>query len=132
MDCRCGGLSSLSHINRMPDSFFQSDKKRKRNPIGSSSSTRASQKPKGKYVSNSKARSRDEDLSSASGDEPLDIDTMDFRAGRSTIPVVDDECNNENETAAEKRVRLAKGYLAKLRDEVEAGEVSLLANYRYH
>ena len=49
---------------------------------------------------------------------------MDFRAGREEIPLSDGEAVDENETAAEKRVRLAKGYLAKVREDLEAGEFS--------
>lgn len=46
---------------------------------------------------------------------------MDFRANRGEITLSDDEVVDENETAAEKRVRLAKGYLAKVRQDMEAG-----------
>lgn len=46
---------------------------------------------------------------------------MDFRAGREEVAQGDDEVVDENETAAEKRVRLAKGYLAKVRRDMEAG-----------
>jgi ribosomal RNA-processing protein 9 len=47
---------------------------------------------------------------------------MDFRAGRGGEDIhSDEELIDENETAAEKRVRMAKGYLAKVRQEV-AGE----------
>jgi ribosomal RNA-processing protein 9 len=47
---------------------------------------------------------------------------MDFRAGRGEVAQSDDELIDQNETAAEKRVRLAKGYLNKVREEMEAGE----------
>jgi ribosomal RNA-processing protein 9 len=50
---------------------------------------------------------------------------MDFRAGREDGPRDDEDVVNENETAAEKRVRLARGYLAKVREEVEAGGLSV-------
>lgn len=33
----------------------------------------------------------------------------------------DEELVDENETAAEKRIRLAKGYLAKVREDLETG-----------
>ena len=46
---------------------------------------------------------------------------MDFRAGREDGPLSDGEIIDENETAAEKRVRLAKSYLAKVKQDLEAG-----------
>jgi ribosomal RNA-processing protein 9 len=51
----------------------------------------------------------------------MDMDTLDFRAGRQDGPRDDVDIVDENETAAEKRIRLARGYLAKVREEVEAG-----------
>ena len=104
----------------MPDSFFQTDKKRKRR-LPSSSTARPRKVVPSKPISKSKSKSRDEDLSSDSGGEPLDIDTMDFRAGREEAPIGDEEYVDKNETAGEKRVRLAKGYLARVRNEVEEG-----------
>lgn len=50
---------------------------------------------------------------------------MDFRAGREDVPLSDEEAIDEYETAAEKRVRLAKGYLNKVREDLEAGAFSL-------
>lgn len=38
----------------------------------------------------------------------------------------DDELIDANETAAEKRIRLAKGYLAQVQAKVEAGKPGLL------
>lgn len=100
----------------MPDSFFQSDKKRKRSKPGRSGpSTRA--KPV-------KRQERDENLSSdAEGEgQHVDLDDMDYRAGRGgEDQLSDEELIDENETAAEKRVRMAKGYLAKVRKEIEEG-----------
>ena len=115
----------------MPDSFFQSDKKRKRSRPGPS-------RPKGPSDRSSKpaprSKPRDEDLSSdEEGREgPIDLDTMDFRAGREDVPMGDEEYVDENETAGEKRVRLAKGYLARVRDEVEAGESAGWTEMRGH
>lgn len=101
----------------MPDPFFQSQKKRKRNNRSGPSASRQQ-----------KHQNNDEDLSSdAEGDNgPVDIDLMDFREGREDVAMSDEEYIDENETAAEKRVRLAKGYLARIQDEVEAGEILLL------
>lgn len=47
---------------------------------------------------------------------------MDFREGRGEAPMSDDELIDANETAAEKRIRLAKGYLARVKEKVEAGQ----------
>ena len=107
----------------MPDSFFQSDKKRKRSRPGPS---RLKGPPDRSSKPVPRSKPRDEDLSSdEEGREgPIDLDTMDFRAGREDVPLGDEEYVDENETAGEKRVRLAKGYLARVRDEVEAGESS--------
>jgi ribosomal RNA-processing protein 9 len=169
----------------MPDSFFQSDKKRKRpdrsgggGDTGSSSrgrggSSRGSERGRGsggrgssrggrggrgggdsgggsydkpfrpaaygkgqkvqgqaKYAADRKSRAegrsggRDENLSSdAEGDDGGEVDDMDFTADQNRDRG-DEEVIDENETGAEKRVRLARGYLRKVQDEVEAG--------RYH
>lgn len=42
----------------------------------------------------------------------------------------DEELVDENETAAEKRVRLAKGYLAKVREDMETGELCVVQRDR--
>lgn len=105
----------------MPDSFFQSDKKRKR-PARAGPST--SRRGGGTRKPQRQARKEDnESISSGSSDERLDVDTFDFRANREDDDLSDDGIVDENETAAEKRVRLAKGYLAKVRGELEAGEM---------
>ncbi len=110
---------------KMPDSFFQSDKKRKRTRPGSwSGTTRRPQLHKAPIKPSFKPR--DEDLSSESGGEPIDLGTIDFREGRGEAPREDEDYVDENETAAEKRVRLAKGYLARVRDEVEAGKWEII------
>ncbi|WVQ79836.1 hypothetical protein IAT38_001936 [Cryptococcus sp. DSM 104549] len=112
----------------MPDPFFQSDKKRKRNnrpgpsPADKAAHPRNPNYGKGQKNRGSRHTKRDEDLSSDAEGEggAMDIDLMDFRKGREDVAMSDEEYIDENETAAEKRVRLAKGYLAKVRDEVEA------------
>ncbi|GFZ51616.1 hypothetical protein JCM24511_09383 [Saitozyma sp. JCM 24511] len=122
----------------MPDSFFQSDKKRKRpsrpgSTPGSGPSKQPyekpyrpaaygkGQKPKGR---SSRQSARDEDLSSDAEGEGggVDLDDMDFRRGRNDDAMSDGGLIDEIETAAEKRVRLAKGYLAKVREEVAAAQ----------
>ncbi|KAK4683996.1 ribosomal RNA-processing protein 9, partial [Tremellales sp. Uapishka_1] len=111
----------------MPDAFFQSDKKRKR-PARAGGSTKPYEKPfrPNVYGKGQKVKSkpgRDEDLESdAEGDRGGDLDDMDFRQDRVVRAMSDDELLDENETAAEKRVRLAKGYLKKVRDEIEAAQ----------
>ncbi|WVR04847.1 hypothetical protein IAU60_001859 [Kwoniella sp. DSM 27419] len=124
----------------MPDPFFQSEKKRKRPSRSGSGPSTSSDRGGGSrggsrgrvggaapYGKGQKSRpaqrsQRDEELSSDAEGEGggVDLDDMDFRQGREDVPLSDEEAINENETAAEKRVRLAKGYLAKVRDEVEA------------
>ncbi|WVF69527.1 hypothetical protein IAT40_004305 [Kwoniella sp. CBS 6097] len=132
----------------MPDPFFQSDKKRKRpnrsgagggsGPGGPSNSSGGTSRPhaygKGQKSrpqpyskTNNRRVEKDEDLSSDAEGEggAVDLDDMDFRAGREDVALSDEEVIDENETAAEKRVRLAKGYLAKVRDEVEAANADM-------
>lgn len=99
----------------MPDAFFQSQKKRKRpNRAGGSSSRPAPRKPRAP---------RDEELASddEGGAGNIEIDDMDFTAGRRPAALDDDEFVDTNETAAEKRVRLARGYLDKVRQDIEEG-----------
>lgn len=111
----------------MPDSFFQSDKKRKRVRPGPSGSRQSDTRSSGSK-SDTRARRpnprppQDEELSSDAEGEGgrVDIDDMDFR--RQEITMSDDEAIDENETAAEKRVRLAKGYLAKVRTELQEAQ----------
>ena len=107
----------------MPDSFFQSDKKRKRSKPGGGG--RAGPSTRGKPVRRQPQQEKDEDLSSGAEGEGrnVELDDMDFRAGRGgEDQFSDDELIDENETAAEKRVRMAKGYLAKVRKEIEEGK----------
>ena len=108
----------------MPDSFFQSDKKRKRSKPGG----RAGPSTRGKPVRR-QPQEKDEDLSSGAEGEGrnVELDDMDFRAGRGgEDQFSDDELIDENETAAEKRVRMAKGYLAKVRKEIEEGKSGII------
>jgi ribosomal RNA-processing protein 9 len=84
----------------------------------------------GKGSRTSSAQDKDENLSSESEAEGPgargrggDIDDMDLRAGRGEEDdyMSDEGALDEHETAAEKRVRLARGYLEKVRKEVEDG-----------
>lgn len=107
----------------MGDAFFKSDKKRKRRRNGGGSGgpsrggPRDDMPPRGR---GRKQQKEDEDLSET-GDE-LDIDDMDFQKGRAPHIMSDDEFVDANETAAEKRVRLARGYLDKVARDVQQGE----------
>ncbi|ORX35926.1 putative Pre-rRNA processing protein associated with U3 snRNP [Kockovaella imperatae] len=93
----------------MPDSFFQSEKKRKRpsKASGSRLGPRGAAPPR---------KAADEDLSSESD---AGSDGAGFH-GRGDADLSDEELANQNETAREKRLRLAKGYLAKVREELAA------------
>ncbi|KAL1407030.1 pre-rRNA processing protein [Vanrija albida] len=95
----------------MPDAFFQSQKKRKRPNRAGGSSRPPARKPRA---------ARDEELGSDEGEgREVDIDDMDFTAGRRPAALDDDEFVDTNETAAEKRVRLARGYLDKVKQDIE-------------
>lgn len=102
----------------MPDPFFASDKKRKRSrPGGSGGANRMPRVSKGRVQA-----ARDEELDH-SDIEGGDIDDMDFQRDRQPVALDDDEFVDANETAAEKRVRLARGYLDKVRQDVAEGEL---------
>lgn len=101
------------------DSFFVKDKKRKRpNNKG------LNQKQSRPSTSSApKRKPRDEELSSGSEDDRGDLDALDFTRDDVGADAVrydsgEEEELNRNETAGEKRIRLAKGYLNKVRDEV--------------
>ncbi|KAI0408157.1 WD40 repeat-like protein [Xylaria palmicola] len=100
-------------------SFFSvpSQKKRKRDNDGPASKRPARPRPTTKPQAAPKKRvERDEEISSGSdsdlGSEPAEDD--DVSAAES------DESEHENETAAQKRLRLASQYLSRVREEVEA------------
>lgn len=106
----------------MPDAFFKSDKKRKRSRGEPSSSGRGARGREDRQPRDSRGRKHqkeDEDLSET-GDE-RDIDDMDFQKDRAAHIMSDDEFVDANETAAEKRVRLARGYLDKVARDVQQG-----------
>lgn len=106
----------------MPDAFFQSERKRKRPSTSSRGrgGDRNTSRGRGRGGARpQRQRDNDEDLSSEA--DAADLDNLDFRAGREDKAPSDDEVVDEDETAAEKRVRLAKGYLQKVRDQLEAG-----------
>lgn len=107
----------------MPDAFFKSDKKRKRSRGGGGPSRGGPRDDMPSRGRGRKQQKEDEDLSET-GDE-LDIDDMDFQKDRAPHIMSDDEFVDANETAAEKRVRLARGYLDKVARDVQQGESQL-------
>ena len=95
----------------MPDAFFANPKKRKRSGSSTfSSSSKGLKKSKQPLPSTSqpKKRRKDEELSSG-GSEGSVIDDEDLRAEEVDPGLSGEE--DANETAAEKRLRLAKLYL---------------------
>lgn len=129
----------------MSDPFFAKDNKRKR-PGQKGAGPKPYEKPyrpsvygKGQKSGanvDGKRRSttRDEDLVSDNEDTGRggasgDVDDMDFMTDRfgtqAEYDSAEEEDRNRNETAAAKRLRLAKGYLEKVRSEVQ-GESSVL------
>ncbi|KAJ3506935.1 hypothetical protein NMY22_g17089 [Coprinellus aureogranulatus] len=113
----------------MPDAFFASTKtrKRKRSASTADGSQRPGRKPRGPAAKGSaaekaggrKASRRDEELSDKTDDDEGDIDDMDLRADDEEEPSGDEY---ENETPAEKRLRLAKLYLESVKGSLAEGE----------
>jgi hypothetical protein len=127
----------------MSDPFFAKDNKRKR-PAQKGAPPKAYEKPfrpsaygKGQKSGanvDGKRRStaRDEDLASDNedaGGRGADVDDMDLMTDRfgeqAEYDSAEEEDRNRNETAAAKRLRLAKGYLEKVRSEVQGESLPL-------
>jgi len=113
----------------MPDAFFASTKARKRkrsttttDAPSSASKRRPHAKPSAdsgaKKALRTKKPRRDEELSDKTDDEGMDIDDMDLKGDRDEQEPSDDEY--ENETPAEKRLRLAKLYLESVKNTLGA------------
>ncbi|BEI82537.1 hypothetical protein CcaverHIS002_0304050 [Cutaneotrichosporon cavernicola] len=101
----------------MADPFFQSTKKRKR----PSNNARGSGPSRVPHASQEQVKAaRDEELSSGDEGGLEAIDDIDFQKDRMPHTLDDADFVDANETAAEKRVRLARGYLDKVRAEVAA------------
>lgn len=103
------------------DSFFASDKKRKRPSQKSDTNKRPHGKPSGSSLP--KRAARDEELSSGDEQDREDIDNLDFTRDDVGLNATrydsgEEEELNRTETPGEKRIRLAKGYLSKVREEV--------------
>ncbi|KZT34096.1 WD40 repeat-like protein [Sistotremastrum suecicum HHB10207 ss-3] len=112
----------------MPDSFFSSSKKRKRpiaGPSKSASKHQSNPSKPGKFgkkgnktpVKNVKKRTQESDETDEDDDE--DIDDLELRA--EDVEEGSGE-EDENETPAQKRLRLAKVYLDGLKEELGEGE----------
>ena len=98
----------------MPDSFFTSSKSRKRKRTDSSAKRRvvtanAAQKK-------SRRKAADEELSDDTGGDH-GIDDLDLRAGRGDELAASGE-EDDSETPAQKRLRLAKLYLESVKDDL--------------
>ncbi|KAG6819865.1 hypothetical protein H0H93_007850 [Arthromyces matolae] len=124
----------------MPDAFFASSKPRKRKRVdsggkasSSNSATKFSRKGSsvkpaaGKYGSSKvngpqtkKRRPADEELSDQTDEDEGGVDDMDLRADEDDIGVSGEE--DEDETPAEKRLRLAKLYLESVKEGLAEGE----------
>ena len=125
----------------MPDAFFQNNKNRKRKrsasgdrsgPSTSKKPTRAagkSQSTRGKRPSAapSKHNARDEELSDETNDEGgTDLDDMDLRAPDVDPNAYESAEEDEDETPAEKRLRLAKLYLEGVKEGLGLGAYLLI------
>ena len=104
----------------MPDSFFTSSKPRKRKRSESSAHiakfARKSTTSQGKKVNGRKSRG-DEELLDQSDEGDGGVDDMDLRANIDEDPGASGE-EDENETPAEKRLRLAQLYLNTVKDDL--------------
>lgn len=107
----------------MPDSFFHTKtKKRKRSEgSGSSGAKRGGKRPQ---LTKKKAPQRDEELSDATHSDDA-IEDLDLEH-RNDEPVLSDE-EDENETPAQKRLRLAKLYLDSLKENLGLSSSTLFS-----
>ncbi|KAL1760755.1 WD40-repeat-containing domain protein [Schizophyllum commune] len=113
----------------MPDAFFVSNKTRKRKRSGSAADASGKSKKfagkKGREPSSSskqptnKAKRNDEELDSDRTDDEGNIDDLDLRQSDGEERSADED---ENETPAEKRLRLAKLYLESVKEGLAEGE----------
>lgn len=125
--------TSLSSLRPMPDSFFAASKPRKRKRTTATQEHSASTSKKGRWAGGSKQtkekqksataptskKKRDEELSDETQDDESagGIDEMDLRAPDVDPNAYESGDEDEDETPAEKRLRLAKLYL----DSVKQG-----------
>ncbi|KAL7419087.1 pre-rRNA processing protein [Cryptotrichosporon argae] len=119
----------------MPDRFFQSERKRKRPSSSrggaSRGSARGSSHSRGGASASGPRRARADSVLSAGSSAGSSTGADDLDARRRAEAMDDAAFDEAAETAAEKRVRMAKGYLRKVRDELAAehaeGEVDAAA-----
>lgn len=115
----------------MPDPFFASNKSRKRKRAGPSdqggvrkSGLRANGKAtssKTALTQTQKKTRRDEELSDETSDDGQDIEDMDLRAPDVDPDAYESGEEDEDETPAEKRLRLAKLYLDNVKQGLTLG-----------
>ena len=121
----------------MPDAFFQSQKNKKRKRSASSDQRPStSKKPAralksqlgrgGKKFAQTSTRTKrhaDEELSDETQDEDggADVDDMDLRAPEIDPNAYESAEEDEEETEAEKRLRLAKLYIQGVKDSLSLG-----------
>lgn len=120
-------FSSCSEPQSMPDSFFTSNKPRKRKRTEPSSLSSSSKSKKTRHAPNAgskstKSKRLDEDLDSDQTSDAGDND--DLRAPSDVEGEVEGE-DDPNETPAEKRLRLAQLYLDGVKEDLAAtqGEI---------
>lgn len=125
----------------MPDPFFASTKsrKRKRSALDTAPSKKfarqANSKPhtstakEGAKSSASKTKRRDEELSDETNDEGggSGVDDMDLRAPDVVPDAYESADEDEDETPAEKRLRLAKMYLENVKQGLSLGALICIA-----
>jgi ribosomal RNA-processing protein 9 len=108
----------------MPDSFFTSSKSRKRKRTDATAKRRVA--PANAAQKKGRRKAADEELSDHTDDDH-GIDDLDLRAGR------DDELDasgeeDDSETPAQKRLRLAKLYLESVKDDLGLTGFSFRSN----
>ncbi|KAI0080469.1 WD40 repeat-like protein [Panus rudis PR-1116 ss-1] len=121
----------------MPDAFFATNKNRKRKrstgaadqgPSTSKKPARGSAAPRGKKATSgptngrSKRAPRDEELSDETSEGDGDVDELDLRAPDVDPDAYESGDEVEDETPAEKRLRLAKLYLESVKQDLADGE----------
>lgn len=107
-------IFSASAAESMPDSFFTSSKSRKRKRTDASAKRRVA--PANAAQKKGRRKAADEELSDHTDDDH-GIDDLDLRAGRDDELAASGE-EDDSETPAQKRLRLAKLYLESVKDDL--------------
>lgn len=121
-------------VNKMPDPFFASNTRKRKRSTGASSSTsrKPGRSPTNRHASRGQHKStagpapkkrRDEELSDETGEDNDvgGIDEMDLRAPDVVPDAYESGEDDEDETPAEKRLRLAKMYLDGVKQGLKQG-----------